>query len=69
LCAGDTRGFSDETSYPPLMFVPSTVVALMAIKGALTDPHNVLENWDSSSVDPCSWRMITCSSDGSVSAL
>ncbi|KAL9328039.1 hypothetical protein ACSQ67_003042 [Phaseolus vulgaris] len=45
------------------------VVALMAIKGALTDPHNVLENWDSSSVDPCSWRMITCSSDGSVSAL
>ncbi|KAG2376589.1 Protein NSP-INTERACTING KINASE 3 [Vigna angularis] len=45
------------------------VVALMAIKGDLTDPHNVLENWDSSSVDPCSWRMVTCSSDGSVSAL
>ncbi|KAL3031534.1 hypothetical protein AAZX31_02G034400 [Glycine max] len=45
------------------------VVALMAIKNDLIDPHNVLENWDINSVDPCSWRMITCSPDGSVSAL
>lgn len=45
------------------------VVALMAIKNDLIDPHNVLENWDSNSVDPCSWRMVTCSSDGYVSAL
>nr|XP_048322851.1 protein NSP-INTERACTING KINASE 3-like [Ziziphus jujuba var. spinosa] len=45
------------------------VVALMAIKNSLLDPHNVLENWDGSSVDPCSWRMVTCSSDGYVSAL
>ncbi|XP_057747576.1 protein NSP-INTERACTING KINASE 3-like [Arachis stenosperma] len=45
------------------------VVALMAIKNGLNDPHNVLENWDINSVDPCSWRMITCSLDGSVSAL
>ncbi|KAK7407241.1 hypothetical protein VNO78_08980 [Psophocarpus tetragonolobus] len=45
------------------------VVALMAIKSDLVDPHNVLENWDINSVDPCSWRMITCSTDGSVSAL
>ncbi|XP_061372730.1 protein NSP-INTERACTING KINASE 3 isoform X2 [Gastrolobium bilobum] len=45
------------------------VVALMAIKNELIDPHNVLENWDINSVDPCSWRMITCSQDGSVSAL
>lgn len=44
------------------------VVALMAIKSDLIDPHNVLENWDITSVDPCSWRMVTCS-DGSVSAL
>lgn len=47
----------------------STVVALMAIKNDLIDPHNVLENWDSNSVDPCSWRMVTCSPDGYVSAL
>lgn len=45
------------------------VVALMAIKNDLNDPYNVLENWDINSVDPCSWRMVTCSSDGYVSAL
>ncbi|CAK9158158.1 unnamed protein product [Ilex paraguariensis] len=45
------------------------VVALMAIKNDLQDPYNVLENWDSNSVDPCSWRMITCTSDGYVLAL
>lgn len=49
--------------------VNSEVVALMAIKNELNDPYNVLENWDSNSVDPCGWRMITCSVDGSVYAL
>ncbi|XWS22620.1 hypothetical protein CRYUN_Cryun29cG0051800 [Craigia yunnanensis] len=28
-----------------------------------------MKNWDSNSVDPCSWRMVTCSPDGYVSAL
>ncbi|KAM7251302.1 hypothetical protein ACFE04_023185 [Oxalis oulophora] len=41
----------------------------MAIKNDLHDPYNVLENWDINSVDPCSWRMITCTTDGYVSAL
>ncbi|XVE75008.1 hypothetical protein DITRI_Ditri12bG0063100 [Diplodiscus trichospermus] len=41
----------------------------MAIKSKLHDPYNVLENWDLNSVDPCSWRMVTCSQDGYVSAL
>ncbi|KAL7171535.1 hypothetical protein ACSBR2_036231 [Camellia fascicularis] len=45
------------------------VVALMAIKNDLNDPYTVLENWDINSVDPCSWRMITCTLDGYVSAL
>ncbi|GAV61968.1 Pkinase domain-containing protein/LRRNT_2 domain-containing protein/LRR_4 domain-containing protein [Cephalotus follicularis] len=45
------------------------VVALMAIKYELHDPYNVLENWDMNSVDPCSWRMVTCSNDHYVSAL
>lgn len=45
------------------------VVALMAIKSNLHDPYNVMENWDSNSVDPCSWRMVTCTSDGYVSVL
>ena len=47
----------------------TAVVALMAIKTELEDPYNVLDNWDINSVDPCSWRMVTCSSDGYVSAL
>ncbi|XP_077220087.1 protein NSP-INTERACTING KINASE 3-like [Tasmannia lanceolata] len=45
------------------------VVALMAIKNDLNDPNNLLENWDINSVDPCGWRMVTCSTDGYVSAL
>ncbi|KAL8519107.1 hypothetical protein ACS0TY_010154 [Phlomoides rotata] len=45
------------------------VVALISIKSDLHDPYNVLENWDANSVDPCSWRMVTCSQDGYVSAL
>ncbi|KAJ4798047.1 BRI1-associated receptor kinase [Rhynchospora pubera] len=45
------------------------VVALVGIKADLEDPYNVLENWDINSVDPCSWRMVTCDADGFVSAL
>ncbi|PIA29298.1 hypothetical protein AQUCO_06100070v1 [Aquilegia coerulea] len=45
------------------------VVALMAIKNDLDDPNNVLQSWDINSVDPCSWRMVTCSSEGYVSVL
>ncbi|KAF6147484.1 hypothetical protein GIB67_021310 [Kingdonia uniflora] len=45
------------------------VVALMAIKNDLNDPYSILENWNINSVDPCSWRIITCSPDGHVFAL
>ncbi|XP_073132744.1 protein NSP-INTERACTING KINASE 3-like isoform X3 [Henckelia pumila] len=45
------------------------VVALIDIKNDLHDPYNVMEKWDATSVDPCSWRMVTCSQDGYVSAL
>lgn len=45
------------------------VVALVAIKYALHDPFNVLESWDVNSVDPCSWRMVTCTPDRFVSSL
>lgn len=37
------------------------VVALIAIRQGLVDPHGVLSNWDEDSVDPCSWAMVTCS--------
>ncbi|KAH9772118.1 protein NSP-INTERACTING KINASE 1 [Citrus sinensis] len=42
--------------------------ALMGIKDSLHDPHDVLNNWDENSVDPCSWALVTCS-DGLVTGL
>lgn len=42
------------------------VQALMGIKSALRDPRGVLENWDGDAVDPCSWTMVTCSSESLV---
>lgn len=45
------------------------VEALMGIKDGLEDPHDVLSNWDANAVDPCSWTMITCSTDNLVIGL
>ncbi|KAL6553084.1 histidine kinase osmosensor [Orobanche gracilis] len=45
------------------------VQALMSMKAELMDPYGVFENWDSDSVDPCSWTMITCSSQNLVTGL
>lgn len=52
-----------------ILFFRFTVQALIAIKGSLEDPHNVLDNWDRDSVDPCSWAMITCSNQNFVTGL
>ncbi|KAK6129119.1 hypothetical protein DH2020_037135 [Rehmannia glutinosa] len=45
------------------------VQALMGIKAGLRDPHGVLDNWDGDAVDPCSWTMVTCSSQSLVIGL
>ncbi|XP_076930916.1 protein NSP-INTERACTING KINASE 1-like isoform X1 [Bidens hawaiensis] len=45
------------------------VQALMGIKASLLDPHGVLENWDADAVDPCSWTMVTCSTQSLVIGL
>ncbi|KAE8730791.1 Protein NSP-INTERACTING KINASE 3 [Hibiscus syriacus] len=45
------------------------VEALISIRKELNDPHGVLNNWDEDSVDPCSWAMITCSSENLVIGL
>ncbi|CAH8351534.1 unnamed protein product [Eruca vesicaria subsp. sativa] len=42
------------------------VLALVEIKSSLTDPHGVLMNWNMEAADPCSWKLITCSSDNFV---
>ncbi|XP_078159596.1 LRR receptor kinase SERL2-like isoform X2 [Carex rostrata] len=45
------------------------VQALMSIKALLKDPHGALKNWDKDAVDPCSWTMVTCSSENLVISL
>jgi hypothetical protein len=49
--------------------VGSAVQALMAIKNLLEDPQGVLKNWDTLSVDPCSWNLVTCSPENLVTRL
>ncbi|XWS69554.1 hypothetical protein CRYUN_Cryun04dG0188800 [Craigia yunnanensis] len=41
----------------------------MVIQKFLVDPYGVLDNWDGTAVDPCSWNMVTCSTDGLVIVL
>ncbi|KAL3538615.1 hypothetical protein ACH5RR_001981 [Cinchona calisaya] len=40
--------------------------ALNALKSNLLDPNNVLQSWDPTLVNPCTWFHVTCSSDNSV---
>ncbi|XLV01871.1 hypothetical protein S245_016208, partial [Arachis hypogaea] len=35
-------------------------------KNRLTDPAGVLQSWDSTLVNPCTWFYVTCSNDNSV---
>ena len=50
-------------------FIVLSVQALMGIRESLEDPLGVLKNWDTNSVDPCSWTMVTCSPDNLVIGL
>ncbi|XP_027348658.1 BRASSINOSTEROID INSENSITIVE 1-associated receptor kinase 1-like isoform X2 [Abrus precatorius] len=40
--------------------------ALSAFKNSVVDPLSVLQSWDSSLVNPCTWFHVTCNSDNSV---
>ncbi|WVY93422.1 hypothetical protein V8G54_032510 [Vigna mungo] len=40
--------------------------ALNALKSSLLDPNNVLQSWDATLVNPCTWFHVTCNSDNSV---
>ncbi|XP_062110734.1 leucine-rich repeat protein 1-like [Humulus lupulus] len=43
--------------------------ALYALRRAVKDPNNVLESWDPTLVDPCTWFHVTCDNDGRVTRL
>ncbi|KAL4311286.1 hypothetical protein GQ457_01G001770 [Hibiscus cannabinus] len=43
--------------------------ALNAWKSQLVDPNNVLQSWDPTLVNPCTWFHVTCNSENSVTRL
>lgn len=43
--------------------------ALYALRRAVNDPQGVLESWDPTLVDPCTWFHVTCDSDNRVTRL
>lgn len=43
--------------------------ALTAWKHELNDPNNVLQSWDPTLVNPCTWFHITCNNDNSVTRI
>ncbi|GAB4853475.1 BRASSINOSTEROID INSENSITIVE 1-associated receptor kinase 1 [Ancistrocladus abbreviatus] len=40
--------------------------ALSQLKNNLADPNGVLQSWDATLVNPCTWFHVTCNSDNSV---
>nr|KYP65028.1 hypothetical protein KK1_019644 [Cajanus cajan] len=43
--------------------------ALFALRKAVKDPNNVLQSWDPTLVDPCTWFHVTCDDDKRVTRL
>ncbi|XVE66134.1 hypothetical protein DITRI_Ditri08aG0056000 [Diplodiscus trichospermus] len=43
--------------------------ALYALRRSVKDPDNVLESWDPTLVDPCTWFHVTCDGDNRVTRL
>ncbi|XP_039129254.1 leucine-rich repeat protein 1-like [Dioscorea cayenensis subsp. rotundata] len=43
--------------------------ALYAFRRSLSDPENVLQSWDPTLVNPCTWFHITCNQDNRVTRL
>ncbi|XP_010535762.1 PREDICTED: somatic embryogenesis receptor kinase 2-like isoform X1 [Tarenaya hassleriana] len=40
--------------------------ALYALRRSLSDPNNVLQSWDPTLVNPCTWFHVTCNQDSRV---
>ncbi|CAJ1936012.1 unnamed protein product [Sphenostylis stenocarpa] len=40
--------------------------ALAALKSSVADPNNVLQSWDSTLVNPCTWFHVTCNNENNV---
>jgi somatic embryogenesis receptor kinase 1 len=44
----------------------STGDALYNLRQSLKDANNVLQSWDPTLVNPCTWFHVTCNNDNSV---
>lgn len=72
-------------TFPPLLLLPLAVFvlsnllvpitpnsegdALYALRRSVKDPNNVLQSWDPTLVDPCTWFHVTCDSANRVTRL
>ncbi|KAJ0096584.1 hypothetical protein Patl1_27561 [Pistacia atlantica] len=43
--------------------------ALYSLRSNLQDPNNVLQNWDPTVGNPCTWFHVTCNSEKSVTGV
>ncbi|KAI9073073.1 hypothetical protein K1719_044993 [Acacia pycnantha] len=43
--------------------------ALNALKTSMADPNNVLQSWDPTLANPCTWFHVTCNSDNNVTSV
>ncbi|KAH7846039.1 hypothetical protein Vadar_009035 [Vaccinium darrowii] len=52
----------------PLRFIYANTEgdALHSLRANLEDPNNVLQSWDPTLVNPCTWFHVTCNNDNSV---
>lgn len=50
----------------PVSLANSEGDALYALRQSLTDPLNVLQSWDPTLVNPCTWFHVTCDSQNRV---
>lgn len=55
-----------KTNEKVLNLIDLTGDALAAWKAQLVDPNNVLQSWDPTLVNPCTWFHITCDSNNFV---
>ncbi|RXH84798.1 hypothetical protein DVH24_040146 [Malus domestica] len=50
----------------PLVYANSEGDALYTFRRSLSDPDNLLQSWDPTLVNPCTWFHITCNQDNRV---
>ncbi|XP_054778502.1 leucine-rich repeat protein 2-like [Prosopis cineraria] len=53
----------------PSFSTNSEGTALNALRSRLSDPHNILQSWDPTLVNPCTWFHVTCDSNNHVTRL